>query len=246
MGSPLKISIIAPCTGRKAEAGAPLDRVQLALLHADRLPGSKNLERIAATDLYEGFGHQLLRRGIDAFREGLAAGSSGDAQLTLHLVSAGMGVVEEQEPIPAYEATFTTLRREARREWAQMLGIPRQIAAVFAQPADLRLVLLGREYLEVAALPEIADGTPTIVLAAPSAADLVPAGALHVPLSQAQAKRFHATLIALKGELARRLLSDVALWRRPDVLQLTAWRDAAAFLDLCEAACAGISSGARR
>ncbi len=209
MGSPLNLSIIAPCTGRKAWSGP----------------------------------------SMDAFRHDAASGSSGASGapcLTLHIVSAGMGVVEERERIPPYEATFTALRGRARREWAQTLGIPAKIAAVVARPADLRLVLLGREYLEVAALPPITDGTPTIVLAAPSAADLVPAGALHVPLSQAHARRFHATLIALKGELVRRLLCDAALWRRPDVRRLPAWRDADAFLDLCQACGAGAASGEGR
>jgi len=249
MGSPLNLSIIAPCTGRKAGTGPSLDRARLERFHADRGKGFGGLELFPATELYTGLGHQLLRRGIDAFRAGTGAsgtpGASGlSPRLTLHIVSAGMGVVAEREMIPSYEATFTTLRGRARQAWAQRLDIPRKIAAVFAQPADLRLVLLGREYLEVCALPPITDGTPTIVLAAPSAADLVPAGALHVPLGQAHAKRFHATLIALKGELVRRLLCDAALWRRPDLGQLAAWRDADAFLELCEAGSAGSSSGA--
>ncbi|MBU1411802.1 hypothetical protein KKC22_09835 [Myxococcota bacterium] len=255
MGSPLNLSIIAPCTGRKAWSGPSLDRAQLERFHAGRgsssggtggSGGTGELPRFPATELYTGLGHVLLRRGIDAFREGVGAGSEGAGRLTLHIVSAGMGVVAEREMIPPYEATFTALQGRARREWAEKLGIPRKIAAVFAQPADLRLVLLGREYLEVAALPPITDGTPTIVLAAPSVAELVPAGALHVPLGQAHARRFHATLIALKGELVRRLLSDAALWSRADLGQLAAWRDADAFLELCEACGTGVASGARR
>jgi hypothetical protein len=228
MGSPLIVSVIAPCTGRKNWRGPSLNPAQLALLHAGLLPDADAWPRFPATELYAGLGHLLLRRGIDAFRAG------GSGRLDFHIVSAGMGVIEERTPIPPYEATFLTLRGRARRAWAAQLGIPRGIADVFAQRADLRLVLLGREYLEVCALPAVTDGTPTIVLAAPSAADLVPPGALHVPLQLTQAKRFHATLIALKGELVRRLLSDGALWRRPDVRQIPAWRDARAFLDLCE------------
>ncbi len=228
----MRIHLLAPCTGRKTRRGPALDLARLADWHAGRLSAADAGPLTPAADLYDGLGHRLMMWGIEAFR------AHGGGGVTLHVVSAGLGIVGEREPVPNYEATFNAMRGARRAAWLGTLDLPRRVAAALSTPADLRLVLLGREYLDATGLQTLAlppGSPPTVVLAAPSAAGLVPAGALHVPLAMPEARRFHATLIALKGALVRRLLSDAGLWRRPDVGALPAWRDAAAFLDLCAA-----------
>ena len=147
-----------------------------------------------------------------------------------------MGVIEENEPVFPYEATFTTLRGKKRIQWAQTLGVVQSISNIMTKSADLRIVLLGREYLEVTQLRLLSCPVPTVVLTAPSAGDLIPHGALHVPLGQKQAAHFHHTLVALKGELVRRVLIAIAQREKngENVSTLRAWRDADAFLQLCE------------
>lgn len=228
----MRIHVLAPCTGKKTRRGPALDLARLADWHAGRLTAADAGPLTPAADLYDGLGHRLMMRGIAAFR------AHGAGEVTLHFVSAGLGVVGERDPVPNYEATFNALRGRAREAWTRTLDLRAGLAAALATPADLRLVLLGREYLDATGLGSVAlapGAPPTVVLAAPSAADLVPAGALHVPLALPEARRFHATLIALKGALVRRLLSHAELWRHPDVGALAAWRDATAFLDLCAA-----------
>jgi hypothetical protein len=231
----VRIHVLSPCTGKKTGRGPALDPERLHRWRAGRLSVAEAGPLTPAAGLYDGLGHRLMMRGIDAFR------AHGAGELILEIVSAGLGLVGEGDPVPNYEATFVGLRGARREAWIRALDLPAGVAAAMARPADLRLVLLGREYLAAAGLAGLSvapDDPPTIVLAAPSAAPLVPPGALHVPLAMPEARRFHATLIALKGELVRRLLSDAGLWRRPDVRELRAWRDAAAFLELC-AACRG-------
>lgn len=228
----MRIHVLSPCTGKKTGRGPVLDPERLSRWRAGRLAADEAGPLTPASELYAGLGHRLMMRGIAAFR------ARGAGEVILDIVSAGLGVVGEGDPVPNYEATFVGLRGARREAWLRVLDLPAGIAAAMARPVDLRLVLLGREYLDATGLvrlPVAPGGPPTIILAAPSVGSLVPPGALHVPLAMPEARRFHATLIALKGELVRRILSDSALWRRPDVRGLAAWRNATAFLDLCEA-----------
>ncbi len=226
----MNIRVVAPCTGKKTVRGPFLDMDGLRRWHEGTLPDAAKWPLIPAARLYGGLSHKRLMQGIDAYR------AAGAGNVELHIVSAGMGMVDENTLIPPYEATFTGMRPAQRERWAERLGIPQRMADLMARPADLRLVLLGHEYLEVTRLSKLPCPVPTIVLAAPSAAGLVPPGALHVALGQAHAARFHHTLVALKGELARRVLAAIVRRRREgaDVRELPAWRDAEAFLELCE------------
>ncbi len=228
----MRIHVLSPCTGKKTGRGPVLDPERLSRWRAGRLAADEAGPLTPAAELYAGLGHRLMMRGIAAFR------ARGAGEVILDIVSAGLGVVGEGDLVPRYEATFVGLRGARREAWIRELDLPAGVAAAMARPADLRLVLLGREYLDAAGLsrlPVAPESPPTIVLAAPSAAPLVPPGALHVPLAQAEARRFHATLIALKGELVRRLLAGAGRWSRPGVRDLAAWRDADAFLELCAA-----------
>lgn len=231
MGASMNILVVAPCTGSKNWKGAQLDFATLQKLHETGAAiDAQGLPRIPAARLYAGLSHRRMMQGIEAYR------AAGAGRVKLYIVSAGMGIVEENEPIWPYEATFTALRGADRIRWAETLGIPQRMADIMAHPADLRIVLLGREYLEATRIFALSCPAPTVVLAAPSAADLVPPGALHVKLGQMHAARFHHTLVALKGELVRRALGAAArrLQQGEDPRALSAWRDSGAFLQMCE------------
>lgn len=227
----MNIVIVAPCTGHKNWKGPYLDfdTIQKARVSGTPL-NVVGLPRIPAAHLYAGLSHKRMMQGIEAYRHAHVG------RVELYIVSAGMGVIEETEPVFPYEATFTTLRGQKRIQWAQDLGIVQNISNIMTKSADLRIVLLGREYLEVTQLRSLSCPVPTVVLAAPSAGDLIPHGALHVPLGQKQAAHFHHTLVALKGELVRRVLIAIAQREKngENVRTLPAWRDADAFLHLCE------------
>jgi hypothetical protein len=105
------------------------------------------------------------------------------------------------------------MRRKEADAWAQTLGIPAAIRTALAEPSDLCIVLLGNDYLRACALDEqIQLGGPTLFLCGKHAALRLPRIAnLHpVVLSNAEATSFSCGLVGLKGEVAARVLENLA------------------------------------
>jgi hypothetical protein len=169
---------------------------------------------VAAEDLYAGQQHRRLMRGINAYRDaGQPCG-----QLELQILSAGHGVVGGDMPLCNYDATFVGMPRARLRRRASRLGVPKAIASLLAQPRRLAVLLLGSDYLHAAQLPPAPVlGAPTLAFTSPGAAKRLPdTPLLHlVTLDNRDAQRFSCSLVALKGELAARLLSRLAMY--PDM-----------------------------
>jgi hypothetical protein len=164
---------------------------------------------VLAEDLYAGQQHRRLMRGISAYRDaGQPCGP-----LELQILSAGHGVIAGDMPLRGYDATFMGMPRARLRRRASRLGVPKAIASLLAQPRRLAVLLLGSDYLHAAQLPPApALGAPTLVFASPGAAKRLPDTPLLHPiaLDNRDAQRFSCSLVALKGELAARLLSRLA------------------------------------
>jgi hypothetical protein len=164
---------------------------------------------VLAEDLYAGQQHRRLMRGISAYRDaGQPCGP-----LELQILSAGHGVIPGDTPLRSYDATFIGMPRARLRRRASRLGVPNAIESLLAQPRKLAVLLLGSDYLHAAQLPPAPDlGAPTLVFTSPRAAKRLPdAPLLHlIALDNRDAQRFSCSLVALKGELAARLLARLA------------------------------------
>lgn len=164
---------------------------------------------VPAEELYAGQQHRRLMRGVSAYRN--AEEPAGP--LALHIVSAGHGVVPASERLRSYDATFTGMPRPHLRRRAARLGVPRAVSDLLAQPRKLAVLLLGEDYLYAAQLRATPPlGSPTIVFTSPGAARQLPVrpGLHPVTLDNQDARRFSCGLVALKGELASRLLARLS------------------------------------
>jgi hypothetical protein len=183
------ILVLSACTATKAAGGG--DRAVLA------------------EELYAGQQHRRLMGGVEAYR---AAGEPA-GPLELHIVSAGHGVVAADEPLHSYDASFTGMRRAQLRRRAARLRVPQGVASLLRQPWRLAVLLLGENYLRAVELSSTAElGAPTLAFTSPGAAIRLPElPRLHpIPLDNNDARRFSCGLVALKGELAARLLIGLA------------------------------------
>ena len=231
----MKLVIITSCTGEKAVESA--NALTLADFQggpanvAAREEGLRDLMR-AAEEIYTGQQHVRLMRGVTAFREAHPS-SEATWSLDLHVLSAGYGLVDGARPLAPYEATFQGMKTKELRSWADALGVPSAIRRVLAQPYDLAVLLLGDGYLAACNLDAgVQLGGRTIAFCGGRMAEKLPAipKLLLVPLENADAKRFGSGLVALKGELVRRMLvrPDLALNTIPqDAFGLLAWLDGA-------------------
>ena len=210
----MRILIVTSCTGQKT-VGHPR-----GLTGDDFAQGSAHVQErevaladclTPARDLYRGQQHVRLMRGVK--------GVAGRLETHLQVVSAGYGLIRGERKIAPYECTFSGRGKADLRAWADRLGIPAAFRALMADPYDLCLWLLGDDYLAACGIDSrLRLASPTIALCGSTASRNLPplAGLTTVVLGNPEARRFSCGLVALKGDIAARLLTRLA--ETPDLL----------------------------
>ena len=147
-------------------------------------------------------------RGVD----GLRADAHWDVDL--RIVSAKYGLLAADEPVSPYNETFSGMGRTAVRHRAAKSGIAGDVRQALNAAADLAIVALGADYLTAASLEDGDVHTPstTLLLCAPpwAGASWLGRPSQKVALGTTEARRFRCGFIALKGEIAGRILSALA------------------------------------
>lgn len=183
---PLKIDILTQCTAAKLDV------------------------RASAEELYVGKQHEALMRGVLKFRK-----TERCDWCRIHVVSAKHGFVHGEQTLDPYERTFTNRGLQYIRAQADELQLPSVAARWWrwSEP-DLKVMLLGNEYLEACAFDwERPPTCPTVVMCSPSWAARIPQQLRDVSvvsLGNAEAKRYGFGLLWLKGRLAASLLGTLA------------------------------------
>jgi hypothetical protein len=162
-----------------------------------------------AESLYAGQQHMRLMRGINDYRyAGLPAGA-----LRFRILSAFHGLLPPRRLISSYDHSFSGLPTAAIRRQGREKNVPEDIRKLLRKPFDLGLLLLGDPYLRACELDaDIELGGPLVSFCSPAVARRMPEirGLRTITLANTEARRFSCGLIALKGELGGRLLSQLA------------------------------------
>lgn len=200
-----RILVITSCTSRKVAV----------------LPGG----RVPAARLYAGEQHTRLMAGVDNFRSSPSVRSQGHL-LDVWIVSAGHGLVNEDDEVGTYDATFAGMRRTNLSERTEELGIPQTLRTVLSQSFDLGLLLLGGDYVRAGNLDHRVElGGPMVAFASAETnrllADVPSLRTVRVGIEDT--RRFGSGLVGLKGELARRLLTR--LGREPSAIKRVGKQD---------------------
>jgi hypothetical protein len=184
-----------------------------------------------AESLYAGQQHLRLMRGVKAYRD--ARQPAGP--LRFRILSAYYGLLSPKTRVETYDHTFAgqpvaAIRREARDK-----NVPSAIRDVLRKPFSAGVLLLGDPYLRACDLDEhVRLGGPLLSFCSPAVARRMPriAGLRTVPLTNVEARRFSAGLIALKGELAARMLSRLAVEPGESANLISANSDILAWLEV--------------
>lgn len=162
-----------------------------------------------AESLYAGQQHVRLMRGIrDYRRAGQPAG-----ELRFHILSACHGLLPAGRRISSYDHSFSGLSTAAVRRRGREKNVPGDIRKLLRKPFRLGVMLLGNSYLRTCDLDGDTElGGPLLCFCSPALARGMPkiAELRTISLANAEARRFSCGLVALKGELAGRLLSRLA------------------------------------
>lgn len=210
----MRILVITSCTGEKAVTS------EKALTIEDFAHGDKHLKQRerqltdlmrTAEELYTGQQHIRLMRGVQAIREHGNNGTS--LKLDLWVLSAGYGLVPGDRKLAPYKCTFQGMKSKELREWADKLKVPKQFRELVGDKYDLALILLGDSYLSACRMDDtVSLGGPTLLFCGSGVAAQLPTlpNLRSVILSNPEASTFSCGLVGLKGEVACRLLNQLA------------------------------------
>jgi Queuine tRNA-ribosyltransferase len=155
--------------------------------------------RVAAGELYQGRQHLQLMQGVNALRQAF-----GDAVVDVKIISAGFGLVDEEEKLPPYNATFADQSSAKVMAIAQRLGIPQAMDQLMQGQYDCAFFLLGENYLLSIGLPFAhTPSFPCLFLSGPSSHKRIPRSMPYrfVRVGQDDSIEFSYNLIGLKGQL---------------------------------------------
>ena len=98
-------------------------------------------EKKTAKDLYRGAINISLNSAIKLLREYF--------DVSYYIISAGFGIVNENELVPPYECTFSELTKKQIEERAELLNIPTDYKKLIEQEQpDLIYLEVGKDYLQ--------------------------------------------------------------------------------------------------
>ena len=191
-----------------------------------------------ARELYTGMQHLQLMEGVQNLRKAI-----GQSVMDVAIISAGYGLILEEQAIAPYEVTFNTMKGYEVDAWAKQLKIHRSLEQILID-YDLVFILLGESYLRAVSFPVKTRSNQTLIfLASKSGAAFikgVEAKNLVLFLSNVDAKRYSYGLVGLKGFLFKRFASVAAgcpellkqVYEDPSIFQKVINQEAQLKLDL--------------
>jgi hypothetical protein len=143
---------------------------------------------------------------------GLLRGTLGPHAVSICVLSAGYGVIDEDRLIAPYDVTFSDMPTPVARQWARQIGAADGIRRRLPGH-DLVIVLLGSLYLEAADPPLPVTAGQRVIYFAKQAerGRLTRNGSVLVPAGAAESSRYRMGLIGLKGRMLELFAQAVAV-----------------------------------
>ncbi|MCO8256759.1 queuine tRNA-ribosyltransferase tRNA-guanine transglycosylase [Haladaptatus sp. AB618] len=152
----LDILVIDQCSGSKEvpEDSPIFEKDELDQFTKDELLSRENVPGIIARDLYTGRQQEYVKEAV----QGLKAGGH---NVSRYFVSAGFGLVREDEKLPPYEVTFSSMTANEIRERSEQLHIPQEMKLALNEISyDIVLFTLGKDYYTSIDIDEIVTEIP--------------------------------------------------------------------------------------
>jgi hypothetical protein len=210
----MKMLVIGSCTGNKNVRDCPSLLTQVDFDDPSlfrRREAELSAWALPARELYTGWQHRYMMKGADAIRHHF-----GTSACSVKIVSAGYGLVDEEQRLAPYEATFQEQRPNWIRDRGEALGIPTAVRSTVVG-FDVVVFLLGKEYL-VSIHPPLSSEVDQRLIFFTSNADLpFHPNSVLVPAGRKET-RFGAGVMTLKGKMFERFASGLCgaheMWDR--------------------------------
>lgn len=167
-----------------------------------------------AAQMYTGLQHLRVMEGVNILRSHL-----GKEAVDLKILSAGYGLISEDQEIFPYSVTFNSMKNDELSSWGNFLKIHDEFQQAIIG-YDLVFILLGDKYLRALNLPVKTQPNQTFIfLASNKSLNYIDSGNaksfVFIP-SNGDASRFSCALVGLKGQLLKIIATEIR--RQPDLL----------------------------
>ena len=204
----MRILVITSCTGRKKYK--PANQLQLEDFLSVERRGVRSTElksfETSAAEMYTGQQHRYLMAGLEKVWE-----VYGSAVVDLHIISAGYGLLAEDDDIVPYNVTFSGLNKADLLARSNNLQLHKHVETLIGD-YDLVFFLLGKEYVQALQLPfAVPDTVTQIFLLGTSYKKLIPdLPNIHfVPAGKSLRSALNTTQTALKGFVLKKVCERV-------------------------------------
>lgn len=205
----IRMLVVGSCSDKKDIRDCPCLLTASGLEQAGWRERLKQWE-LPAAKLYTGPQHAKMMSGVQTLRQHF-----GERACDVNIISAGYGLVSEQQHLAPYEATFAGQKPGAIMASAERLEIPSRLReAVTSFP--LVVFLLGKEYL-VSTRPPLRTnpGQRFLYFAPASSSDIGDTASTTIVLAgEPEIPKYGATKYSLKGRLFQLLAQGLV--RNPE------------------------------
>jgi hypothetical protein len=196
--SDLNVLVIDQCSGAKdvPENATEFELDDLEGVSKEELLARDNVPGIAAKDLYTGRQQKNVTEAVRTLRRN-------DVAVDRYFISAGFGLVGENEQLPPYEVTFSSMNVSEIRERSEKLGIKQDVNRLLTETDyDVVFFTLGKDYYKSIDIDEAVRKVPPNSIGVVFNRDLVDdqyTNIVSVPARTEDAKRHGTIVIGLKG-----------------------------------------------
>lgn len=138
----IRILVISSCTKKKAISSLNQPKCEDISSKQERKEILNNIhvETRKAIEMYQGPQHKGIISGIEKLRR--------FAEVDFYIISAGFGLLGEEEQIPSYECSFSDMKNKEIFKRSSKLEIMNDFIGVMLKQFDLIYLALGDDYLK--------------------------------------------------------------------------------------------------
>jgi hypothetical protein len=202
----MRILIVDQCSSAKKSSGRnePLDTDTIDIEPRGELVEREGTESYPAEELYQGRQQQRITEAKQLLED------AGD-EVDRVFISAGFGVVDDQEELPLYDVTFADMRAAEIDDQAEHLDIHEDLRdLIVGGNYDVVFFALGSDYYRSAnleeLLPDVSEETFVVFFNQEAFEEEYDNG-LSIAARTPEAKAYGTIVVALKGEYLRNFAS---------------------------------------
>jgi hypothetical protein len=220
----LRILVVGSCGKKKRSMIPNAPRCGDLLSRRDFTKWRKRLSMYSskARDMYVGSQPRELTSAVDLLR------SIKGVQVDYHIVSAGFGLLGENDIVPPYDCSFTGMRQTELVARASLLAIEHDFRKACRSPHDFSYFALGSEYMTAlgSSWKDVLTGKLLTFHPVVAKADVVllPCSAATVKALSSVGHKIHG-VTGYKGDLLR-ILAEYALERSNPSSEILSWINA--------------------